>query len=49
MARMIPLRNHGFWKQFDPAPTEIPRIELTPYDSKWWNAFVKALDKGNTK
>ena len=49
MTTKIPLQPHEFWAQFDPAPTEIIKIPLEPYDSKWWGAFRTALLKGNTR
>lgn len=49
MATMIPIQHHDFWKQFDPIPTEIEKIDLIPFDAKWWGAFVKAHRKGITR
>ena len=43
MAITIALQKHGFWEQFDPVPTEVIKVELVPYDEKWWRAFRTAL------
>ena len=45
MATTIALQKHGFWEQFDPVPTEVIKVELVPYDEKWWRAFRTALLK----
>ena len=39
MATTIALQEHDFWEQFDPVPTEVIKVELVPYDEKWWRAL----------
>ena len=49
MATTIALQKHGFWEQFDPVPTEVIKVELVPYDEKWWRAFRTAPLNGSTR